>query len=85
MDNCFSLNPDVSLKRDVYVRQENPPYSLRPRKKLYVWSYTLKTIRVGRYDCFFTFVSSLFFFSIQRAYGTMKQNLAKFQYTEVII
>ena len=58
MDNCFSLNPDVSLKRDVYVRQENPPYSLRPRKKLYVWGYTLKTIRVGRYDCFFTFVSS---------------------------
>ena len=47
-----------------------------------------KTVFVFRIACsktlrlFFYFI--LFFFSIQRAYGTLKQNLVKFQYTEVI-
>ena len=42
----------------------------------------LHKIRVGRKDFFFTF----FYYplSIQGAYGTLKQNLVKFQYTEAI-
>ena len=55
------------------------------KKKNYicVWGYILKKIRVGRVFFLIFFFLSLFIF-IQRAYGTLKQNLVKFQYTEVI-
>ena len=50
---------------------------------MFVWGYMLKKLGnyVGR--SFFNFFLSLFF-SIQRAYGTLKQNLVKFKYTQVI-
>ena len=57
---------------------------VKAKKKEYicVWGYMLKKIRIGRVF-FLIFFFSLFIF-IQRAYGTLKQNLVKFQYTEVI-
>ena len=42
----------------------------------------LKQIRVRRWVGFNFFYR--YFFSIQRAYGTLKQNLVKFKYTQVI-
>ena len=57
---------------------------VKAKKYIYicVWGYMLKKIRVGRVFFLFFFLS-LFIF-IQRAYGTLKQNLVKFQYIEVI-
>ena len=40
-----------------------------------------KCVWAGRKVGFFKKVS-LFFFSIQRAHGTLKQNLVKFKYTQ---
>ena len=56
--------------------------SIKANKKIWVWGYILKIFRVGRNDFFFTFLTS--FFSIQRTYGTLKQNLVKFKYTQDI-
>ena len=43
----------------------------------------VRKMRISRYffkkECFLSL-----FFSIQRAYGTLKQNLVKFKYTQVI-
>ena len=49
---------------------------------LYVWGYMLKKMQVG--SCFFYYFFFYHFFSMQRAYGTLKQNLIKFKYTQVI-
>ena len=49
---------------------------------IYIWGYILKKIRAGRWDFFFFFTFLYrYFFSIQKAYETLKQNLAKFKYT----
>ena len=49
-----------------------------------VWGYMLKTLgKEGRQDVFLNFFYH-YFFSIQRAYGTLKENLLKFIYTQVI-
>ena len=47
-------------------------------------TYSKKLGFVGRFFFFFTIFYSYFLFSIQRAYCTLKQNLVKFKYTEVI-
>ena len=49
-----------------------------------VWGYMLKKIRVGMYDFFFFCFFYHYFFNIQGACGTPKQNLVKFKYTQVI-
>ena len=50
-----------------------------------VWGYMLKNIRVGsrQVGAVFTFFI-IIYFSMQRTYGTLKQNLIKFKYFQVI-
>ena len=43
-----------------------------------------KLRQVGRIVIIIIILSFFFFFLIQRTYGTLKQNLVKFKYTQVI-
>ena len=53
------------------------------KNSICAWGYMLKKLRVGMQVGFVNIFLSLFF-SIKRAHGTMKQNLVKFEYTQVI-
>ena len=64
-------------------RTKSSFHNFRSKKNICIWGYMLKKISVGRLD-FFYFTFILFFFSIQMTYGILTQNIAEFQYTEVI-
>ena len=53
-------------------------------KKICVWGYMLKKIGLVEGRLFFNFLFVIISFSIQRAYGKLKQNLVKFTYTQLI-
>ena len=56
----------------------------RSAKIYHAWGYMIKKIKIGKQVGFSLKKNCHCFFSIQRAYGTLKQNLVKFKRTHVI-